>query len=280
MVGHPVHAMITSWISPVQSSLFAYGYDWQDQKFTGKERDAESGLDYFGARYYGSALGRFTTPDPKGFSEQTISNPQKWNAYTYVLNNPLILIDPDGMAEYLYIMANVAKSDGVSLTAGHSNPARYNSDTGATTTYGLWPDSHPDIRNAGLSNGNGSDIRTNFADDAPANYPLKYGVELTDDQSKALDAEVSKNVAWTVTCTCATWAAKTFTKVTGEDIQSSELLGATDTPRTVGDSIQQKVKANPNAGVFPPNNAQRPSKAKPPTPSSSDNQKKKEDQAK
>ena len=36
---------------------------WQ-YKFTGKERDAESGLDYFGARYFGSALGRFTSPDP------------------------------------------------------------------------------------------------------------------------------------------------------------------------------------------------------------------------
>lgn len=34
------------------------------EKFTGKERDSESGLDYFGAKYYGSALGRFTSPDP------------------------------------------------------------------------------------------------------------------------------------------------------------------------------------------------------------------------
>ena len=33
-------------------------------RFTGKERDSESGLDYFGARYYGSALGRFTSVDP------------------------------------------------------------------------------------------------------------------------------------------------------------------------------------------------------------------------
>jgi RHS repeat-associated protein len=37
-----------------------------NQKFTGKERDSESGLDYFGARYYGSALGRFTSPDDYG----------------------------------------------------------------------------------------------------------------------------------------------------------------------------------------------------------------------
>ena len=36
----------------------------QPRKFTGKERDAETGLDYFGARYYGSKIGRFTTVDP------------------------------------------------------------------------------------------------------------------------------------------------------------------------------------------------------------------------
>jgi len=88
--------MITSWISPVQSSLFAYGYDWQDQKFTGKERDSESGLDYFGARYYGSALGRFTGPDPKQITAQRRFDPQQWNAYSYTRGNPLRFWDPDG----------------------------------------------------------------------------------------------------------------------------------------------------------------------------------------
>jgi len=41
----------------------AYSYDALAHKFTGKERDSESGLDEFGARYYGSSLGRFMTPD-------------------------------------------------------------------------------------------------------------------------------------------------------------------------------------------------------------------------
>jgi RHS repeat-associated protein len=68
-------------------------------KFTGKERDAETGLDYFGARYFSAAQGRFTSPDPKAFHAGHIANPQKWNAYAYVLNNPLALIDPDGMEE-------------------------------------------------------------------------------------------------------------------------------------------------------------------------------------
>jgi RHS repeat-associated protein len=70
-----------------------------NQKFTAKERDAETGLDYFGARYYGGALGRFTSADPKTFSKPTIENPQKWNKYAYVLNNPRSLIDPDGREE-------------------------------------------------------------------------------------------------------------------------------------------------------------------------------------
>jgi RHS repeat-associated protein len=66
-----------------------------DQKFTGKERDAESGLDYFGARYYGSALGRFTSPDPSKLSVLP-AFPQTWNRYSYVYNNPLALKDSDG----------------------------------------------------------------------------------------------------------------------------------------------------------------------------------------
>jgi RHS repeat-associated protein len=64
---------------------------------TGKERDAESGLDYFGARYYGSGLGRFTSPD-EPFNDQDEKDPQSWNLYAYVRNNPLLYIDPDGRA--------------------------------------------------------------------------------------------------------------------------------------------------------------------------------------
>lgn len=64
--------------------------------FTGKERDQETGLDYFGARYYSGAQGRFTTPDPLMASGKA-SNPQTWNRYAYTLNNPLRFVDPDGL---------------------------------------------------------------------------------------------------------------------------------------------------------------------------------------
>jgi RHS repeat-associated protein len=63
-----------------------------------KERDNETGLDYFGARYYASTLGRFTSADPLLASGRT-SMPQSWNRYSYVLNNPLKLIDPTGLAD-------------------------------------------------------------------------------------------------------------------------------------------------------------------------------------
>ncbi|MBI1749271.1 MAG: RHS repeat-associated core domain-containing protein [Acidobacteria bacterium] len=87
--------------------------DPNQYKFTGKERDTESGLDFFIARYYSSAYGRFLSPDeftggpedafsssdplpPGPLPYANISNPQSLNKYTYVLNNPLRLVDPDG----------------------------------------------------------------------------------------------------------------------------------------------------------------------------------------
>lgn len=71
-------------------------------KFTGKERDQESGLDYFGARYYASNVGRFMSPDwtakiePVPYSK--LEDPQSLNLYAYVQGNPVSRIDPDGHA--------------------------------------------------------------------------------------------------------------------------------------------------------------------------------------
>lgn len=68
--------------------------------FTGKERDAESGNDYFEARYYSSAMGRFMSPDWSAKEEPVpyakLDNPQSLNLYSYVYNNPLAKADPDG----------------------------------------------------------------------------------------------------------------------------------------------------------------------------------------
>jgi len=83
------------------------------QKFTLKERDIETGLDYFLARYYSSVQGRFTSPDEftggpdelYTFAEDasnnptfyaSLENPQSLNKYQYAYNNPLRYTDADG----------------------------------------------------------------------------------------------------------------------------------------------------------------------------------------
>jgi len=66
-------------------------------RFTGKERDAESGLDNFGKRYNASSLGRFMQTDPIWVKADRMLDPQRLNLYSYVRNNPLKLTDPSGM---------------------------------------------------------------------------------------------------------------------------------------------------------------------------------------
>jgi RHS repeat-associated protein len=75
---------------------FVSSGDTNGIRFTSKERDAETGLDYFGARYMSSAQGRFTSPD-RPLVDQNERDPQSWNLYTYVGNNPLRLVDPNGL---------------------------------------------------------------------------------------------------------------------------------------------------------------------------------------
>lgn len=67
-----------------------------EQHFTGKERDAESGLDNFGARMYASTMGRWMSPDPSNLGVD-IYMPQTWNKYNYAVNNPLTIKDANGL---------------------------------------------------------------------------------------------------------------------------------------------------------------------------------------
>ena len=72
-----------------------YAGDGVRQQFTQKERDIETGLDYFLARYYSSTQGRFMSPD-KPFADQFQANPQSWNTYSYVRNSPCNNVDVKG----------------------------------------------------------------------------------------------------------------------------------------------------------------------------------------
>jgi RHS repeat-associated protein len=95
-------------------------------EFTGKERDAESGLDYFGARYYSGMQGRFTSADAP-FADQHAEDPQSWNMYAYVRNNPLRYTDPDGrdcfrsVSSCAGFLAGVLKGAGNAATSGIVN---------------------------------------------------------------------------------------------------------------------------------------------------------------
>jgi RHS repeat-associated protein len=79
-----------------------FGEEWpqpagaSSTRFTGKEYDAASGLYYFGARYLRPDAGRFTTVDPVYTWTENLVDPQRWNRYSYVRNNPLKYTDPDG----------------------------------------------------------------------------------------------------------------------------------------------------------------------------------------
>jgi RHS repeat-associated protein len=79
----------------------AFLYDeGRRSRSTGKERDSETGLDYFGARYFSGAEGRFISADwatkPEAVPYADLSDPQTLNLYGYVRNNPMVKEDADG----------------------------------------------------------------------------------------------------------------------------------------------------------------------------------------
>ena len=130
------HTMVTSAAGSCEQDIDYYPYGGairdhcptvaQHYKFTGKERDSESGLDYFGARFDASSMGRFMTPDPLPWPHwqngskaerrrfvEFLANPQNFNMYSYVRNNPLNSIDPNGEDVYvvLYTRGNSKGDD-------------------------------------------------------------------------------------------------------------------------------------------------------------------------
>lgn len=103
--------------------------DATEHHFTGKERDTESGNDYFGARYYASTMGRWMSPDWSAKAEPVpyakLDNPQSLNLYAYVGNNPMTRFDPDG-----HIDCSGKNAAGVGCQA----IAKWNADHGISPT--------------------------------------------------------------------------------------------------------------------------------------------------
>ncbi|HWQ54666.1 MAG TPA: RHS repeat-associated core domain-containing protein [Bryobacteraceae bacterium] len=131
-------------------------------EFTSKERDAETGLDYFGARYFSGAQGRFTSPD-EPFADQHPENPQSWNLYQYGYNNPLTNIDIDGRSVWskaVKVVVKVAKTgnaaagfaDNIQDAATLFNPAAsplQRIGAGLSLASELLPVSVGDVKDAG-----------------------------------------------------------------------------------------------------------------------------------
>ena len=122
-------------------------------KFTGKERDGETGLDYLGARYYGSALGRWTSPD-QPLVDQDPEDPQSWNLYGYVRNNPLANVDRWGL-DCVYA-GNYSETGTVGIQRGNCTQAGGVYVSGTIDTNSLTY--NPDNGQLGFSYTNGDTI--------------------------------------------------------------------------------------------------------------------------
>jgi RHS repeat-associated protein len=102
------------------NACFAASFDGR-HRFTGKERDDESDLDYFLARYYSGPMGRFTSAD-EPFVDQHAENPQSWNLYQYGYNNPLANVDIDGRSVWTKIgKVTVKLAKGADVTSAFAD---------------------------------------------------------------------------------------------------------------------------------------------------------------
>ncbi|MHB8501740.1 MAG: RHS repeat-associated core domain-containing protein, partial [Candidatus Acidiferrales bacterium] len=99
--GSPTYGQVNG-----QQGSYPFGESWYSSNgnefaFTTYQRDAESGLDYAMARYYDSTAARFCSADPLGGQ---LDDPQTWNRYTYVRNDPIDLTDPSGQGFFSWLM--------------------------------------------------------------------------------------------------------------------------------------------------------------------------------
>ena len=106
----------------------------QNHKFTGKERDPETGSDYFGARWYRYDMSRFFSPDwsstPTGVPYANFTDPQGLNLYSYVRNNPLTMTDSDGHQE----ICPPCVINAISSHLGERDRKRWGKDCGGRTS--------------------------------------------------------------------------------------------------------------------------------------------------
>jgi len=143
-------------------------------RFTGKERDSESGNDYFGARYYSSSVGRWLSPDSLNLTDDRLLNPSNTlNKYAYGANNPLKYLDLDGRDITVFYESPSISS----FSAGHIMFVAENQQTGdaAAMSFGPVRSGYGDAEmtlvgfpmtstnSFGLANMTADDLRQNFS---------------------------------------------------------------------------------------------------------------------
>jgi RHS repeat-associated protein len=170
------------------------GYSAADgvrQKFTQKERDSETGLDYFLARYYSSTQGRFISVDPL-LASGGAGDPQTWNRYAYALNNPLAYVDPDGKDVILVIWATQGGHighAGIAVSNYKKVEERVKEGKKWVTKSTMVPDGTYTYRDLWPAEAVGA---TNYDENVPASYNNKT---VTRDQLLTTDVTGSENYA-------------------------------------------------------------------------------------
>jgi RHS repeat-associated protein len=212
-------------------------------RFTGKERDAESGLDHFGARYFAAAQGRCTSPD-KPFADQKPADPQSWNLYAYVSNNPLKYVDPDGEEKQLavYVWQPVPGQrivrQGIS-NCGHAFIGLRDTDARTENKVGLYPRNKLDLLADRTANVSGI-----IKSDRDSDYNVETVYTITDEQYDLLTKDTASQSTKSgapqynmVTSNCAAWVVTEAAKV-------GVTLPQTKTTES-GRTTQQNKQENP-----------------------------------
>jgi len=184
--GVPTYAFLSLPFGDGQTTLI--GGDHDDIHFTGKERDAESGNDYFGARYYASSMGRWMSPDPINLTNERLMNPTNTlNKYAYGANNPLKYVDQDGKDITLYYRA---PSGGVA-DFGHLMVGVLNQDTGRTAFIDYYPKNGTDALGRGAGTFNPGDMGERGQQNADGNF-ASLTIQTNPEQAQALIDAITK----------------------------------------------------------------------------------------
>jgi len=238
----------------------------QHHKFTGKERDTESGLDNFGARYHASSLGRFMTPDwaekPIDVPYANFGNPQSLNLYSYVQNNPTTVGDADGHCSgddcaKITVAAEVTKQPELeSSRSGRTSTATAEGEVQYAVKYSGKPMAdtpiHEDVSNRSTRDGRPDPSTTTTRDDKTNKQGL-----ITDQSSISVKTEApslpgtnaaeqtmttsvfSKETTQTLTmtspsgCSCSVTEKRTLSNASGDyklTLQSPQTQKATVVP--------------------------------------------------